>query len=73
MTFYYFEREPSKGDPGGITVSKTPMLPEGDFIINESVWRRCILWFIQDHNFTQDERDAAYVYVILNYRDKVQP
>lgn len=67
MTFYYFEREPSEDDPGGITVSKTPMLPEGDFIINEFVWVGRTLWFIQDQDFTQEERDVAFVEFVFVY------
>jgi hypothetical protein len=58
--FYFFERLPDGLNPAGITVSKTPQLPEGGFKIDEFSWPAGSLWFIADHDFTADERQAAF-------------
>lgn len=58
--FYFFPREPYQGNPGGITVSKNPELPEGDFQITEYSWGRRSLWFIDGDRFTGRERAMAY-------------
>jgi hypothetical protein len=46
--------------PGGMTVSKTAALPEGDFGITEYTWGPTTLWFIDQQEFTADEREFAY-------------
>lgn len=58
-SLYFHQRQPSDGDPGGVTVSKTESLPDGDFRITEFCWPGVTLWFIDDQNFTADEREAA--------------
>ncbi len=56
MIFYYHPWR----DGGYVTVSKREELPEGDFEITEFKWNRTVLWFLDDDNFTDDERQAAY-------------
>jgi len=61
MKFYYFARQADGQNPAGVTVSKTPALPDGDFQIVEYLWPDAVLWFIADHAFTADERREAYL------------
>ncbi len=56
--FYFFTRW---GTPPGITVSRTPELPTGDFGITEFSWGQTSLWFIDSHRFTANERQQAYL------------
>ena len=60
VTFYYFPRAEYKGDPAGITVSKKPNLPPGDFDITEYCWSDATLWFVDADKFTSGERQLAY-------------
>lgn len=57
---YFHHRTPHGDVPGGTTVSKTKTLPHGDFGITEYTWGGVSLWFIDRHQFTADERQAAY-------------
>lgn len=59
QAIYFHERQPFEGNPGGVTVSKTEALPQGDFGITEFFWDDVTLWFIDDHHFTPDEREEA--------------
>lgn len=58
MTYHFFLRK-----TGGVTVSKKPKLPEGDFYTTEYTWHGsgifCVLWFVKDDKFTAAEREAA--------------
>ena len=38
--FVFHQRMASHGDEGGVTVSRSETLPEGDFQIDEFVWGR---------------------------------
>ena len=58
--FYFFNRLAEPNKPGGITVSKSPQLPDGDFRITEYCWD-VSLWFVDRDRFTADERQAAYM------------
>lgn len=58
--FYFFSRG---GEHPGITVSKNPTLPAGDFRITEYVFKHGgyeSLWFVDADKFTRRERQAAY-------------
>ena len=58
--FYFFFRG---GKCPGVTVSKKPTLPDGDFGITECIFRQCgyeTLWFVDADTFTARERQAAY-------------
>lgn len=59
--FYYWRRLPEPGIPGGVTVSKRPDLPAGDFRLTEYTWPEAglTLWFIDDDDFTESERLEA--------------
>lgn len=59
MKAYYYERSETSEVPAGITVSKQPKLPDGDFVITEYCWGETSLWFIESDEFTADEREAA--------------
>lgn len=61
MRFYFFWRAATATGPAGVTVSKRPELPAGDFMITSYVWNRGVLtlWFIDDDKFTKRERQAA--------------
>jgi len=61
MNIFLHERLATDGCPSGITISKKPFLPEGDFSITEYSWGDCKLWFVDADNFTADERQAAYL------------
>lgn len=56
----FFERLTEPEAPGGITVSKRSELPSGDFQITEYYWGEASLWFIDDDQFTDDERQESY-------------
>lgn len=58
---YIFIREANGDDPGGYTVSKRSTLPEGDFQITEYRWGKDLLCFVDTDNFTEAERQAAYI------------
>lgn len=58
--FHYFARVGEPGKPAGTTVSKTGSLPDGQFRITEYTWRTVSLWFINQQNFTADERQYAH-------------
>jgi hypothetical protein len=61
MTACYFHyRLAELGKPAGVTVSKRSILPCGDFGITEWLWGPTVLWFVDDDEFTDDERQAAY-------------
>lgn len=63
MKFYFFYRNAHHGDPAGVTVSKKPELPDGEFQLTEYVWQShgyVSLWFIDDDKFTANQRNAAY-------------
>jgi hypothetical protein len=57
---WFHNRRASGNDPGGVTVSRSKELPAGDFGITEYFWGDTSLWFVDDDNFTDDERQAAY-------------
>ena len=57
---FFYPRAADGKKPGGITVSKTPALPEGDFGLTEYIWGPSALWFVDSDRFTADERQAAY-------------
>jgi len=59
-TFYFYEREEDGGVPAGLTVSKRENLPDGDFRITEHTWPSLTLWFLDDDEFSADEREGAY-------------
>jgi len=58
--FFIFPRLADGDTPAGLTVSKTKKLPEGDFGIDEYEWPDAVLWFVADHKFTKNERQAAH-------------
>ena len=58
--FYFFNRHADGGNPGGTTVSKRAVLPDGDFRITEFKWGTISLWFVDADRFTADERQAAF-------------
>lgn len=67
MKFFYFDRDERPGKPAGVTVSKHPTLPDGDFRITEYKWPRAFgypryaaLWFVEADRFTADERECAF-------------
>jgi hypothetical protein len=60
MKFHFYQRREEPGKPAGVTVSKKPALPKGDFGITEWIWGPTVLWFVDDDEFTADERQAAY-------------
>lgn len=66
MTAYFFERQPNGPNPGGVTVSKSETLPEGDFALTEFTWPDCVLWFIDDHKFTANEREESRCAALSN-------
>lgn len=61
--YYFFPRNACGDAPAGVTVSKKKSLPRGDFNISGWTWKgrgHCIaLWFVDDDNFTEDEREIA--------------
>jgi hypothetical protein len=59
--FYFHPRIANGNDPGGVTVSKSKQLPDGDFRITEYRWPDVVLWFVDQDKFTPDERQAAYL------------
>ena len=61
INFYFFDRKEEPGKPAGVTVSKRRTLPEGDFEITEYGWSRMSLWFVDEDEFTADERQVAYL------------
>ena len=62
--FYFHTRIESEMHPGGYTVSKNKDLPKGDFVITEYSWPSFDLYFVEEDNFTADERqEAALVFV----------
>lgn len=61
LGFWFHERLPSRGIPGGYTVSKRKKLPSGHFQITEYEWPLATLWFVDADNFTAGERQQAYV------------
>lgn len=67
QAFHYFPRMAEPGKPAGMTVSKTEPLPDGDFRITEYTWVGVTLWFIDHHDFTEDEREAAYNEVLSSF------
>ncbi len=60
ISFTFHVREPVGDVPGGLTVSRHGKLPEGDFGITEFQWGSFVLWFVDDDNFTDDERQECY-------------
>ncbi len=66
MNAYFFERQTDGRNPAGVTVSKAEKLPGGDFQLTEFTWPDCTLWFLDDDDFTEDEREACRVYVLDN-------
>lgn len=63
--YYLFPRRAWRDDPAGITVSKNPELPVGDFRITEYKWGRVSLWFVDLDKFTASERNAAYTNYVM--------
>ena len=61
MNFYFHQRLATPDIPEGYTVSKTETLPKGDFKINEYIWPNLTLWFVDIDDFTDDERETAYL------------
>lgn len=63
--FHFFDRV-EDGKPAGVTVSKNPELPEGDFKIDEYIWPKTntSLWFVVDDDFSEDERQSAYSFFV---------
>lgn len=61
MGFYFFDRAEDGTNPAGVTVSKRDPLPEGDFGITEYMWGDVALWFVDEDNFTDNERQLAYM------------
>ena len=60
MKYYFFDRESDGTNPGGVTVSKKPLLPAGDFEIDEFIWPNATLWFVTSDAFTECERQESY-------------
>lgn len=60
VTFHFHPRLAAPDCPAGFTVSRSANLPTGDFVINEYSWGPVTLWFVQDDEFTDDERQVAY-------------
>lgn len=62
MGFHLHDRAANHeaGDPGGETVSKNAKLPEGDFGITEFIWPDMNLWFVDEDEFTEDEREEVH-------------
>lgn len=62
---YLFYRLGTDTIPQGWTVSKRQTLPKGDFSITPYKWCNYTLWFVDEDNFTADERQAVfYEYMI---------
>lgn len=57
---YFFMRDATDDVPSGWTVSKRKKLPKGDFRATEYVWGPTSLWFVDQDNFTEEERQQAY-------------
>ena len=58
---FTFTRRLPQGDvPGGFTVHKTALPTSGDFTIQEYIWGDLALWFVEDDEFSDDERQEAY-------------
>lgn len=67
MAGYYFHKRISDSEtPAGFTVTKSPELPEGNFRITEYSWPDLTLWFLDEDEFNADERQEAYMAVILS-------
>ena len=60
MEAYFFERQGDAITEAGMTVSKNPALPDGDFQIDEFTWPDATLWFVASDKFTADERQLIY-------------
>ena len=58
--YYFFHRHEDDDNPAGITVSKRPQLPAGEFDLTEWKWGPVVLWFLDDDKFTANERQEAY-------------
>lgn len=58
----YFHQQKS----GDLTVSKSAVLPDGDFEITEYQCGKISLWFVNLDEFNADERQIAYESFILN-------
>lgn len=67
---YFFERIETPIHPAGITVTKKPDLPKGNFRITEYCWGSVALWFVDDDNFNSDERQAAYIAARMRTTEK---
>lgn len=59
-TYFLYGRHATHDAPDGVTVSKTKLLPDGDFRLDEYSWGMISLWFVRDHKFTRKERQAAF-------------
>ncbi len=58
--FYFSFRQKDGNNPAGITASKKPELPTGDFRITEYTFAPGVtLWFVDSDNFSEDERQSA--------------
>lgn len=61
MKIYMFWRNADGPDhPAGYTVSKHKKLPKGNFRVTEYKWGEAPLWFVDQDEFTADERQAAF-------------
>lgn len=58
--FWFWNRCADGGNPAGVTVSKRPELPDGDFRITEYKWGHQALWFVDADKFTASERQKAW-------------
>lgn len=70
---YLFERLETPDCPAGITVSRKPKLPEGDFEIAPFSWPDLVLGFVVEDAFTADERQQIYEALKRSMRRPCQP
>lgn len=57
---WFHDRIAVRDAPAGITVSRNKKLPDGDFGLTEYHWGPVSLWFVDDDEFSADERQDAY-------------
>ena len=71
MTDFWFHPRIADGDiPAGITVSRQAKLPEDEFLVTEYRWGDVALWFVDDDEFTADERQAAFEALVRESKER---
>lgn len=65
-SFYVFNKLDC---PAGLTISKKAELPE-EFLCTEYIWGEISLWFVDEDQFTAEERQTVFINLILEQERK---